>query len=552
MTNLGYEKMKKCLIVLLGICSMFTACSIGGGKQTEPTHYPFKESKKDSWGLVDVNGKILVENEFKEEPSPAVDGMFFAKTKNGVEVYSISNPKKSVGETYKDIAYYSEGLAPCVKESEGIKYIDKEGNVMFELPLEYIYAEKFVNGYSLIGRKDFVWNAVSTNGQITKFEDYSIESALPNGQFLVSGVEGKYTDEDRYYKEYFILDAKGNVKVQLKDMERDDFLGVTTKELLSPDLKHYVFYDDEGLYGIKNIQGETVVKAKYSLLHFLQDGSVVFYDDEDCGLMDVKGNIIMKPKYSGIRFFSNGKYIVSKDGEMALLNSKEDRLIGYEHNVLYGLSNKVLLAYDYGRKSEIITADGKSIASFSEFTPYNDDYERVKSDYFDILDCVKSMLYPKDGEIDRTIDNLYGFAGLGASDCTMVLGMNLSKDDIDNDVWIPYKELGNSNYGSISYSLGFSAGVVETYYDEDDYWELRPHYSYANHACDYIRVKLQMNSETNSHADQIEQQIGNILSGLGYSNSRTSRYGNTLYSNSKVTIEPIFNYNELILKAYTK
>ena len=546
------KKTKIKWIFPLSICLLLASCSNSGENKLGPSHFPFKESKKDAWGLVDIKGKALVENEFKDEPSPAIDGMFFAKTKKGLEVYSISNPIKSLGETYKDIAYYSEGLAPCVKESEGIKYIDKEGNVKFELPLEYLYADKFVNGYSLIGRKDGVWDAISTNGQITKFADYSIECVLPNGKFFVSGIEGKFTDEDRYYKEYFILDAKGNVIVQLKGMELDDFLSLTTKDLLSPDLKHYVFYDDEGLYGIRNIQGETVVKAKYSRLQFLQDGNVVYYDDKDCGLMDVKGNIIMKPKYSWIQFFSNGKYIVSKDGEMALLNSEEERLIGYEHNVLYGLSNKVLLAYDYGHNSEIITADGKSIASFSEFTPYNYDYERVKSDYFDVLDCIKSMLYPKNGEIDRTIDDLYGLSGLGASDCTMVLGMSLSKDDIDNDVWIPYKDLGNSNYGSISYSLGFSAGVVETYYDEDDYWELRPHYSYANHACDYIRIKLQMNSETTSHANQIEQQIGDVLSGLGYSNSGTSRYGNPLFSNSKVTIEPIFNYNELILKAYTK
>ena len=211
----------------LFICLLLASCSNSGEKQIGPSHFPFKESKKDAWGLVDVNGKVLVENEFRDEPSPAINGMFFAKTKKGFEVYSISDPTKPIGEAYKDVAYYSEGLAPCVKESEGIKYIDKEGNVKFELPLEYLYADKFVNGYSLIGRKDNVWNAISTNGQIAKFADYSIESVLPNGKFLVSGIEGKFTDEHRYYKEYFILDAKGNVIAQLKDMERHDFFGLT-------------------------------------------------------------------------------------------------------------------------------------------------------------------------------------------------------------------------------------------------------------------------------------------------------------------------------------
>ena len=542
--------MKKYLILLLSFCLLLSACNKGGGKQTGPTHYPFKESKKDLWGLVDANGKVLVENEFKEEPSLVMDGMFFAEAKGGIEMYSINNPTKPIGETFKGIAYFNDGLAPCVQANEGIKYIDKNGVVKFELPLEYVYAKTFDKGYSLIARKggdnfswiteSLIWDAISTNGQIIMFDDYSIEAVLSNERFLVSGIEGKFTDEDRYYKEYFILDTKGNVLVQLKNMEEDDY--VSLLEFLSPDIKQYVFYDDvDDAYGIKDINGEIVLKAKYPRLRFLKDGTVVFYEDEDCGLMDVKGNIIMRPKYSDIRLFSNDKYIVAKDEKMALLNGAEDRLIGYEYDVLYGLNDKTLLAYDFGHKSEIITLEGKSIASFSEFNPIMNDYYYVKSDYVNVREMIQSILYPK----DRSVNDLFGYINMPPGLSANKMGKSFSYNDIDEENnWLKANP-ENCDYGRMTYSVRFEK-VVEITYDYDDYWEIRPNYSYSNYPCNGIYVELALYDQYCNREKMIEDQLESVVKSLDNS-FRTVADGIDSYyfENEKVKVSFMVESNRI-------
>lgn len=540
---------------------MFTACNMGGGKQTGPTHYPFKESKKDRWGLVDSNGKVLVENEFKEEPSPVINGMFFAKKNGEFELYSVDNPTKTVGETYKAIAYFADGLAACVKANEGIKYIDKKGNVKFELPLEYLYAKMFNNGYSLIGRKvdehsseeDYGeesswlgWDVVNTSGKITSFKDYSIESVLSNGNFLVS--EKKSSNE----RNYIILNSDGTVKTQLKDYN-PHYLYEVFDDFISPDLKYYVYYDDdESKYGVRSMDGETILKAKYEEIHFLKNGKLSFregegFDNEGWGVMDIKGNVLFKPRYSVILLHNNDEYLVGRDEKMALLNSKEDRLIGYEHEVLLGLTDKVFVAYDEGHKYELIMKDGKPIASYSEFTLINNTYYTVKSDYFDAEACIKSLFNPS----GSPIETLYGFYGMPPGDCANKMGISLSKDDIEGDNnWFPYQFLELNEYGRIEYSLGFEK-VVETYYDADDYWELRPHYTYSNSFCEAIRAKLQLNYDTRSHTEQIRKQLEEVILGLGYSKSGISSNGYQTYQQPGCEIDMIkINSDELFVKVY--
>ena len=556
--------MRKCLIVLLGICSMFTACNMGGGKQTGPTHYPFKESKKDRWGLVDANGKVLVENEFKEEPSPVNDGMFFAKTNGEFEVYSINNLAKTVGDTYKAITYFADGLAACVKSNEGIKYIDKKGDVKFELPLEYLYAKKFNNGYSLIGRKTeehsveedygeesswLGWDAVNTSGEITNFKDYSIESVLSNGNFLVSEKKSSYE------RNYLILNSDGTVKTQLKDYN-PHYLYEVFDDFISPDLKYYVYYDDdESKYGVRSMDGETILKAKYEEIHFLKNGKMSFrkgegYDDEGWGVMDIKGNVLFKPRYSVILLHNNDEYLVGRDEKMALLNSKEDRLIGYEHEVLLGLTDKVFVAYDEGHKYELITEDGKSIASYSEFTLINNTYNTVKSDYFDAEACIKSLFSPS----GTPIDILYGFYGMTPGDCADKMGISLNKDDIINNEWFPYQFLETNEYGKILYGLGFEK-VVETYYDADDYWELRPRYSYSNKPCNYILAKLELNYEARKHIGQIKKQLEEVILSMDYTKANVSSNGYQTYEKPSSVIDMAKvneDSGELIVRVYTK
>lgn len=58
--------------------------------------YPFKERENDNWGLLSaVDGKVLIEDEFKYAPTVVTDDCFFVQRANGkYELYNTNNIKK--------------------------------------------------------------------------------------------------------------------------------------------------------------------------------------------------------------------------------------------------------------------------------------------------------------------------------------------------------------------------------------------------------------------------------------------------------------------------
>jgi len=523
----------------------FSACTMST-KTDGPTHFPFKESQKDKWGLVDANGKVLVSDEFKTQPTNVTNGMFFVRQDNGYEMYSISNPLLPIGDIYKSVVAFTGHITPSVKEGEGIKYIDKEGNVVFELPLDIIYATNFVNGYSLITKKEngnVMVGTFSSFGESRFFPDFNIQQVLSDGSLLASKVEDR---------DLCLLDSQGKVIVDYK----------STRIVFSKNEKYCIYYDDPN-FGVKTKEGEIVIKAKYPILFFTDDGNLIFAnEDERYGIMNLKSEVLIKPRYSMIIGGQDGLFIASKDGEtLGLLNMKEERVIDFKYSNLFFMPNSKNLyaererdkyAYIIDRKNNEIAEYvelevGNSIWYFDFLDDYSN-YSSVKSDYFDTKGCILSLLYPS----GKTIDNLYGFAGMGPGACADEMGISLNKDDIINNIWFPYQFLEHNEYGTITYGLGFNQ-VVETYYDDDDYWELRPHYAYTSNPCDYLRAKLQLNYETKNHVEQIEKQLEEVIANLGFSKSGTTSYGDQMYEKSGVIIETIrIDQDELFVKAYVK
>jgi hypothetical protein len=241
---------------------------------------------------------------------------------------------------------------------------------------------------------------------------------------------------------------------------------------------------------------------------------------------------------------------------------KEDRVLDFDYKALYFIpKSKNLYAEKANDKyAYIIDRKGNEVADFAElevserplwyyyFVNERYEYTTIKSDYFEVSDCIKSLLFPT----GKTIDNLYGFSDMKPGDCADKIGISLSKDDIIDNRWFPYQTLYQNEFGTISYSLGFS-DVVNTYYDDDDYWQLRPHYSYSSSPCRAIRLKLQMNSDTKDHKKQIESQKAKVLESLGFSKSGTNSYDEDSYENSNVEIETFdVNYDYLFVRVSLK
>lgn len=537
---------KMFLFVLCVICLILVSCNSGNSK-SEPTHFAFKENRSDKWGLVDANGKVLVSNEFANKPSMVVNGMFFVyKEDKGIEMYSISKPLVSVGDVYKSIAPFTEDITPSVKKAEGIKFIDKQGNVKYELPFEYTRATNFSNGYSIVAKKEdghSVNGVMNASGKMFFFKDYSIDRVLSDGTFVAT----KEDDSENT----FILDSKGNVKYEIAS----NVVG------FSPDLKYYVF-EEYGSYGLKTIKGENVIRSKYDFLTFTEDGKLCFLgennDSEQLGIMDIQEKVLVKQKYF-ITDYHDGLIIASKDDDtFGLLDLNEDRKLNFNYSSLCFIPNSknMFAEKDGERGAFIIDRNGNEIADY-----YTIDFERlmaddlltmyyelsdycslewIESDYFDVASCIESILHPS----GKSINDLYGFAGKTPSQCADMLNLSLSKDDIIDNNWFPDMSLENNEYGRIYYNLGFDEVVVTTY-DSDDYYGWYPHYSYSSQPCDGLLVECILGSKAENHADQIREQIDDVLVRLGYSSFTDE--GTVWFKNSNVRIRHRFSGDDRLL-----
>lgn len=378
------DTMMKKTTLFVCLASLLLAFSSCGKKEIEATHFPFKDSKNDNWGLVDGKGKVIVQDEFEHEPTPVINGMFFVRTKNWeYEMYSINDPKKPIGDTYYEIAPFTEDVTPSSKKGEGIKYIDKKGNVKFDIPKKYVAATPFKNGYSILYEEKGS-SAVSTKGDIVSFSKYAILEILAKDKFLVVD---KGDVEEQFYgsiTKAYIVDHKGDVKATLKDFLIEDMDGRYLEEFFSPDLKYYIYCErnDYGLCsGVRSIDGETVIKAKEGTIHIFDDnGNVLCMNDDECGVKDIKGNVLIKNHYIDLKGIGNGLYIAMKKKKdsyrYGLINEKDEEIIPFDYEYMAKVtSNTVVVRKDF-EKSRYILLDtkGRELGDYADFLSYHNVY----------------------------------------------------------------------------------------------------------------------------------------------------------------------------------
>ena len=127
-----------CIIAIL-----VTSCNNEKNDVTFPqiTHLAFQTEKDGKWGLIDVDGKVLFENEFIERPSYAVNGVFrvlkhdSSKGIGIIHYYLAEKEPKPLGnpEGYIGGGMFSEGLLPVVASDSRIHYLTATGDTAFWL-----------------------------------------------------------------------------------------------------------------------------------------------------------------------------------------------------------------------------------------------------------------------------------------------------------------------------------------------------------------------------------------------------------------------------------
>lgn len=340
----------KILYFCLCALALLSSCSKSSGPfDVEVEYIPFQEEKGGLWGMIGTDGEVLFSEEFKEEPTVAINGRFMVKNSDGLlEYYTAEKKPRKIGGEYVEAALFHEEVAPAVRKDKAVELIDMDGNVVCTLAeaegKRIMQVSNFSEGIAVIKTADG-YGCINTSGEVVVKPVYASISQCSEGKMIA--LDAKYKDVEPAKRKVTVLDKKGNVKAEFGisnlmatgECFKEGLLPVTveadggkesglvdengewvvkpsskTREVSNVCGKHFVFYDGDR-YGVKDIEGETVIRAKYRKLYFVSDKLLVFEDEKgEQGIVDTNGEKVTGETFDKVFGMFHDKYFVALTG----------------------------------------------------------------------------------------------------------------------------------------------------------------------------------------------------------------------------------------------
>ena len=341
--------MKKSLCMLLILCAAFTSCSKDESKGVE--YVPFQETDDGQWSMMSPGGEVLFMEEFKNAPTVVKEGRFMVKNESGLwEIFTAEAKPQKIGKEYAYASCFENGRALVSERNDYVKIIDKDGNELKKLDKignKIVDAvSSFSEGYAVYQTGD-LYGAIDDDGKEVIKADYLVLWGCSDGKFI--GVNKKYEKEfdkkdGKKKVTYDVIDTSGKVLFQINSdkysnsgtrfidglltvaVERDGkecwgLINDKNEVVVKPadkikgisDIKgeFFVYNNGEG-YGLMNLKGENVIRAKYDFLYFDVDDRLVAVSektkksyDYECKFIDHEDNQIGEDKYVSINPFLN-------------------------------------------------------------------------------------------------------------------------------------------------------------------------------------------------------------------------------------------------------
>ena len=350
--------MKRLALLLFVLPLLLVSC--GSNEDNGVEFVPYQETDDGQWSMISPSGEILFEEEFKNAPTIAKEGRFMVKNESGLwELYSAEAKPQKIGKDYAYASCFSNGKALVSERNDYVKIIDKEGNEIKKLDkignkvVDAVNA--FTEGFAVYQTGDY-YGAIDDNGNEVVKADYLMLYDCSDGKFI--GIHKKYEKEVNKKEgkkkiTYDVLDTSGKVLFQINSdkysnsgsrfidglltvaVEKDGkecwgLINDKNEVVVKPqekikaitDIKDdkFVYNNGEG-YGVMNLDGENIVRAKYDYLYFdVKDRLVAITEksknsrDYECKFIDDNDNQIGEDKYVSINPFRqfNGKYTFVK------------------------------------------------------------------------------------------------------------------------------------------------------------------------------------------------------------------------------------------------
>ena len=476
------------LILVLVFISLLSSCQ---KEESVAEYIPFKSEKDGKWGFINLDGDVLLEDEFKREPTIVSNDRFFAKNKEGYwEMYTADKNARQVGKEYVQAGAFIEDVTPVVEKGRAIDFIDKNGKVKFTLGnvdgVAITSCRNFIDGVAIFKCGGY-YGAIDASGNVIIKPDYLALEPAKDGKLV--GIHSKYKEtEDRAKVKITVLDTSGKVLSEFAldrileslDYFSDGVLAVAKKGT-----------DGNNYWGLINDKGEWVLHVSHKIrsVKGMRNGKFIFSDGEECGLMDFNGEVLICPKYSDIKFTGANQLFVLYDHidpQWKLITEEEDFISPNEFDEVYPLPGDKYFVKDDGDSWIIIDDKGKEVKTkvdIYEFS-YNQGDTEFESQYLDLTSFINELHIKKDGLLGLNLtmevadvinsfsflDKQYGEGDFSKNASSYRYSNDISVDLNFNNVKFQIAALFDDNVTDYTFSSGFSNispnQISVTFYNE--------------------------------------------------------------------------------------
>ena len=395
------KKTMRLLPLLLAVLTM-AACKNSKGEY-EVNYFAFQTESEGDWGMMGTDGKVLFEEEFENTPGPAINGRFYVLEDDNWSIYAAESRPRKIGE-YQDVGCFTIGLCPVVDFNNDMLYIDKEGNTAFKLKKvngkKVVYAYAFYNGRAMIKLENNKYGYIDQEGNVAIPCRYEDAWSFNDGVALV------YIDSsDDENGKWGVVDTEGNTLFTKKFKDMTPITYKFSEGVMSVQANEKLAIIDK--------TGKVLHRVKGSQAEDVHNGHFVFYDgdSEKYGLMNVEGQVVIRPRYSTLMY--NGAFLLGStdDERFNLLTLTGEKIAkmpkGYPTLLedYYDNYDKVFFVGNYGEGYKMFGPDGQRIPLSADINSLNttfftlaiarsdDDEEYDEPDYYDEPDNEDVPIY---------------------------------------------------------------------------------------------------------------------------------------------------------------
>lgn len=396
--------MKKTIWLLLTFVLLITSC---GKEQTSNniTGIPYKETTRGMWSMISPDGEVIFTEEFDNEPSMAKEGIFMVRNGKGLyEYYTAEKKPQKIGAEYKECTLFTDGKALATEPNKPVAIINTKGEVVKTLDkidgkvVESV--QPFSEGYAVY-QSDDCYGVIDDEGKSVIPANYCQISRCSDGKFIA--VDKKYKESDRADTKFAVLNTSGKLLFEMSGAQYAQF-----GKFQNGYLPVCVVKDGESVWGIINDKQEEVVKpsAKYSLIDEIRGDKFIYKSDTGLyGVMDMKGNTIIRAKYSELAFDSNDLLIALSisDKDPYKFIDENDEQVGKDEYMLATpftmIDGEHAIVQISKKQFAIINSKGeqlKNLPDMCEVAIYRESYT-IDSDYLDIEAMLDKIGITQDG-----------------------------------------------------------------------------------------------------------------------------------------------------------